>query len=62
MAELINFSIPKGPKYRQIHDALKGAILTGEYARGAKLPSESELLKRFGASRLTGADDCTRWR
>ena len=43
----------KGPKYRQIHDTLKGAILTGEYERGARLPSESELLKRFGASRLT---------
>lgn len=46
-------SISKGPKYRQIHDALKGAILTGEYPRGARLPSESELLKCFGASRLT---------
>lgn len=41
------------PKYRQIHDALKGAIITGEYKRGARLPSESELLKVFGASRLT---------
>jgi len=43
----------KAPKYRQIHDALKGAIVKGEYTTGAKLPSESELLKRFGASRLT---------
>lgn len=53
MAEPMQSGISKGPKYRQIHDALKGAILTGEYARGARLPSESELLKRFEASRLT---------
>jgi GntR family transcriptional regulator, arabinose operon transcriptional repressor len=45
--------ITNAPKYRQIHDALKRAIVDGEYKRGARLPSESALLKRFGASRLT---------
>lgn len=46
-------TLSKAPKYRQIHDALKLAIVNGEYTRGARLPSESELLKLFGASRLT---------
>jgi GntR family transcriptional regulator of arabinose operon len=41
------------PKYRQIYDALKQAIASGTYQRGARLPSESELVKSFGASRLT---------
>lgn len=46
-------TLSKAPKYRQIYDALKLAIVNGEYTRGARLPSESELLKLFGASRLT---------
>ena len=41
------------PKYRQIHDALKAAIASGEYQKGQRLPSESEMVKTFGASRLT---------
>ncbi len=41
------------PKYRQIQDALKDAIVAGEYGVGERLPSESELVQRFGASRLT---------
>lgn len=41
------------PKYRQIYDSLKQAIASGEYQRGQRLPSESELVKTFGASRLT---------
>jgi GntR family transcriptional regulator of arabinose operon len=43
----------KAPKYRHIRDALKTAIAAGEYSIGARLPSESELVTRFGASRLT---------
>jgi DNA-binding GntR family transcriptional regulator len=39
----MDISFSKAPKYRQIHDALKGAIVTGEFAKGARLPSESEL-------------------
>lgn len=49
----MDISFSKAPKYRQIHDALKGSIVAGEFAKGARLPSESELLKRFGTSRLT---------
>lgn len=46
-------SISNAPKYRQIHDELKRAIISGEYKKGARLPSESALLERFGTSRLT---------
>ena len=41
------------PKYRQIYDTLKLAIESGEYSTGERLPSESELVRQFGASRLT---------
>jgi GntR family transcriptional regulator, arabinose operon transcriptional repressor len=47
-------AIPNGaPKYRQILDALKDAIAAGEYGSGQRLPSESELVKVFSASRVT---------
>ncbi len=49
----MELNLPKVPKYRQIHDALKQSIVTGEYVRGARLPSESDLVMLFGASRLT---------
>jgi GntR family transcriptional regulator of arabinose operon len=49
----VQVRISEAPKYRQIHDALKQAIAAGEYSKGAKLPSESELVRLFGASRLT---------
>jgi DNA-binding LacI/PurR family transcriptional regulator len=42
-----------GPKYRQIHDAIKEAIATGKYSSGQRLPSEAQLVQKFGASRLT---------
>jgi GntR family transcriptional regulator, arabinose operon transcriptional repressor len=45
--------VATAPKYRQIYDALKQAITSGTYQRGQRLPSESELVKSFGASRLT---------
>lgn len=41
------------PKYRQILDTLKDAIAAGEYGSGQRLPSESELVKVFSASRVT---------
>jgi len=41
------------PKYRQIYDAVKAGIVSGVYQRGQRLPSESELGRQFGASRLT---------
>ncbi len=41
------------PKHRQIREILQKSILSGEYEPGRKLPSEAELVKRFGASRIT---------
>lgn len=40
-------------KYRQIFDSLRAAIIAGEYPTGGRLPSESDLVAVFGASRLT---------
>ncbi len=42
-----------GPKYRQVLDALRQEIASGHYRLGEKLPSEADLVKRFGASRIT---------
>lgn len=42
-------------KYQQIYEALRTAITSGVYQNGNRLPSEAELVKRFGASRLTVA-------
>jgi GntR family transcriptional regulator of arabinose operon len=43
----------EAPKYRQIYDAMKAGIDSGAYQRGQRLPSEVELGRKFGASRLT---------
>ncbi len=40
-------------KYRRILDQLQQEILRGDYHSGDKLPSEADLIKRFGASRIT---------
>ena len=37
--------------YRQVADALRAAIRTGELATGQRLPSETELIHRYGVSR-----------
>lgn len=39
------------PRYRRLAEDLRGKILSGDYPRGAKLPSESELIDRWGLSR-----------
>lgn len=44
---------PGQPKYRIIFESLRQSLLSGEYAEGARLPSEGELERRFGASRMT---------
>lgn len=44
---------PRIPKYRQIFDNLQQQILAGEFSEGDRLPSESALVRQFGASRLT---------
>ena len=41
------------PKYRIISESLKQAILSNEYPLGSRLPSENELVRRFGVSRMT---------
>jgi GntR family transcriptional regulator, arabinose operon transcriptional repressor len=42
-----------GPKYRAIFESLKESIVAGEYRNGARLPSETDLVRRFGVSRMT---------
>lgn len=41
------------PKHRQVSEALRKAILAGEYQAGDKLPSEAALVERFQTSRIT---------
>lgn len=41
------------PKHQRVRQTLADAIASGEYAPGQRLPSESELVKTFGASRPT---------
>src|SRR5436190_14495261 len=40
-------------KYRQILEKLQNEISLGRYKPGKRLPSEAELVRRFGASRMT---------
>ncbi len=44
---------PASRKYRLILEELRAEILRGDYRTGDKLPSEADLIKRFGASRIT---------
>ena len=41
------------PKFSFIFDTLKERITSGEYKLGERLPSEGELARRFGVSRMT---------
>jgi len=41
------------PKYLEIVESLRKAIAGGRYRNGARLPSEAELVRRFGVSRMT---------
>jgi len=41
------------PKYRVIFESLRESVVSGEYASGTRLPSETELVRRFGVSRMT---------
>jgi GntR family transcriptional regulator of arabinose operon len=42
-----------GHKYQQILEKLQDDIASGHYKPGNRLPSEAELVRRFGASRMT---------
>ena len=41
------------PKHQQIYGALERGIHSGRWKRGERLPSEAELVRQFGASRIT---------
>jgi DNA-binding LacI/PurR family transcriptional regulator len=41
------------PKYRQVYSALRLDIQSGRLKHGDRVPSEAELVKQFGASRIT---------
>lgn len=42
-----------GPKYRQVYAALEQQIRCGRWKSGDRLPSEADLVRAFGASRIT---------
>lgn len=49
-------SLPAGsaaPLYQQIKQQVRQAIVRGEHQPGDRLPSEPELMQRFGVSRIT---------
>jgi len=41
------------PKYQQVYAALRKEIQSGRLKTGDRLPSEADLVRRFGASRIT---------
>ncbi len=41
------------PKYQRVFDTLREEISSGRLPPGARVPSEAELVERFGASRIT---------
>ena len=45
--------IEKSPKYQKVFDALASQIESGRFKTGDRLPSEAELERTFGASRIT---------
>ena len=46
-------SVQTAPKYQQVYAALRREIQSGRLKRGERLPSEAELVRQFGASRIT---------
>src|SRR6266496_1179376 len=46
-------SASKIPKHRQVYGALERGIHSGRWKHGERLPSEAELVRRFGTSRIT---------
>jgi GntR family transcriptional regulator, arabinose operon transcriptional repressor len=41
------------PKHQQVYDALERGIRSGRWKPGQRLPSEAELVRQFGTSRIT---------
>jgi len=52
-AQIEEGDIPGPPKYAQIYECIVSSLKSGEYKQGSRLPSETELVRRFGASRMT---------
>lgn len=50
----------KKPKYVEIMDYIRSEILSGRLAPDQKLPSESDLMRRFGVSRIVAVNALTR--
>lgn len=48
-------TFPSGRKHLEISRSLRDAIVSGKHPAGSRLPSEAQLVKRFGASRPTVA-------
>ena len=46
-------AIARVPKHQQVYGALERGIRSGRWKRGERLPSEAELVRQFGASRIT---------
>lgn len=46
---------PSKPKHRQIYEFVHGAIVSGQYACGERLPTDGQLMRRFSTSRPTVA-------
>lgn len=44
---------PSLPKHRQVYEALEREIQAGRWKSGDRFPSEAELVRQFGASRIT---------
>jgi GntR family transcriptional regulator / MocR family aminotransferase len=49
----LNADNDKTPLYRKIYEAIRTAILSGEFASGVRLPATRDLAKQLGVSRLT---------
>jgi GntR family transcriptional regulator len=43
----------KLPPYRQVADIIAGKIASGEYPRGSRIPTESELVATYEIARTT---------
>ena len=41
------------PKYRQLLNKLTASISSGEYPVGSQMPTETEVMMKFGVSRIT---------
>jgi GntR family transcriptional regulator, arabinose operon transcriptional repressor len=48
-------SIVHAPKYQQVYDSLLEQIRSGRASAGARLPSEADLVRQYGTSRITVA-------